>query len=306
MGAWEKSLDAAGIRDTALRADYTRQREVVVRFKRDAYLAALLLLPRELLPHVVAATAFMHTCDNLLDSGPKEGRAQAWEAWEREVRAGLADGADREADPGLRALLHSAAARPRLGEHVAAYLDTARADLDFTGFATEADHLRYVERYSLPAFLLVACLLEPEGDAARAAFRTACRTYIDAAQRLDFVNDLAEDLAAGRLTLPLETLERFGVTRDDLRSARDTPATRELVAYVLGQVRDGLAATHRLIPDVPPVGRPLLRALAGLDDLTLTAARAEGAGLLRGPVKASKPGTAAVLLREWVNARRGR
>ncbi|MBY8884534.1 squalene/phytoene synthase family protein [Streptomyces sp. PTM05] len=303
MGAWEKSLDAAGVRDAALRADYTRQREVVVRFKRDAYLAALLLLPRELLPHVVAATAFMHTCDNLLDSGPKEGRAQVWEAWEREVRAGLADGS---AHPDLRALLHSAALRPRLGEQVDAYLGTARADLDFTGFATEADHRRYVERYSLPAFLLVACLLEPEGDAARAAFRTACRTYIDAAQRLDFVNDLAEDLATGRLTLPLETLERFGVTRDDLEAARDTPATRELVAYVQQQVRDGLAASRRLIADVPPVGRPLLRALTGLDALTLTAARAEGAGLLRGPAKASKPGTAAVLLREWVNARRGR
>ncbi|WP_329536705.1 hypothetical protein OG568_49605 (plasmid) [Streptomyces sp. NBC_01450] len=40
--------------------------------------------------------------------------------------------------------------------------------------------------------MVVAALLGPDGH--QAAYRAACRTYIDASQRLDFVNDLAEDL----------------------------------------------------------------------------------------------------------------
>ena len=70
MGMWANRLDAAGIHDPQLRDDFTRQRSLVARYKRAAYLAVLLLLPRPLAPHMIAATAFMHHTDNLLDHGP--------------------------------------------------------------------------------------------------------------------------------------------------------------------------------------------------------------------------------------------
>lgn len=302
MSAWNQALDAAGIRDPGLRADYTRQRELAARFKRSAYLAARMLLPGPLFPHVVAATAFMHHSDNLLDSGPKDERAAAYAEWEKLVREGLAGG--DSGHPVIRPLLHTSTAFPRLRGHVEEYLLTARADLEFAGFATEADHQAYIDQYSLPAFMLVACLLAPQGDAAD--FRAGCRTYIDASQRLDFVNDLAEDLADGRLTIPRETLERCGVTREDLEQARDLPGTRELITFVLGQARTTLAASQRLAGLVPAQGRPLVRALIALDELTLTAATRKGAGLLKGSARPSVPGAVRVLLREYAQARRMR
>lgn len=57
-------MDAAGIQDAELRQDYGAQRESVARFRRTSYLAARLLLPKAVLPHVVAATAVMHYGDN--------------------------------------------------------------------------------------------------------------------------------------------------------------------------------------------------------------------------------------------------
>jgi phytoene synthase len=302
MSAWNQALDAAGIRDPGLRDDYTLQRELAARFKRSAYLAARMLLPRPLFPHVVAATAFMHHSDNLLDSGPKDGRAAVYAEWERRVRDGLADGDSDH--PVIRPLLHTITVRPQLRGHVEDYLRTARADLEFAGFAGEADHQAYIDAYSLPAFMLVACLLAPEGDGSD--FRAACRTYIDASQRLDFVNDLAEDLADGRLTIPRETLERCGVTREDLERARDLPGTRELITSVLGQARDTLAESRPLAGIVPAPGRPLVRALIAFDELTISAATRKGAGLLKESARPSAPGAVRVLLREYTQARRMR
>ncbi|GGO90609.1 phytoene/squalene synthase family protein [Wenjunlia tyrosinilytica] len=305
MSTWSRALDAAGITDPALRDDYTEQRVLVAGFKRSAYVAARLLLPRPLVPHVIAATAFMHRSDNVLDEGPLDERTAAYAAWEKQVREGLDTGGSDE--PVIRALLHTMTAHPRLRGHVEDYLTTAAADLDFTGFATEADYQAYVDAYSLPAFMLVAGLLAPrdgDGPGGSEGYREACRTYIDASQRLDFVNDLAEDLRDGRLTLPEEALAHHGVTRADLESAKDTDGTRALIREALDKARRTLDVSRGLVDRTPPAGRPLVRALIRLDDLTLAAARAEGAGLLRASASPSAPSALRVLAREYLRARR--
>ncbi|WP_343299646.1 hypothetical protein [Streptomyces sp. 5-6(2022)] len=76
------------------------------------------------------------------------------------------------------------------------FLDATAMELEFTGFATEADYQHYVDAYALPAFMLIAGLIA--GEHPTTDHREACRVYIDGSQRLDFVNDLAEDLADGR------------------------------------------------------------------------------------------------------------
>ena len=302
MGGWKAALDAAGVRDRGLRGDYTRQRRVVARFRRSSYLAARLLLPGPLLPHVVAATAFMHHADTLLDSGPRAERADRWAAWEGRVRDALRTGTGPE--PVLRALAHSVAVRPALRGHVAAYLETATTDLDFAGFATEADYQDYLDRYSLPAFMMVAGLLEPDGGSP--GFQPACRAYIDGSQRLDFVNDLAEDLSDGRLNLPAEALERFGVTRRALERGESGAGTAALLGDQLDRADAGLAAARGLVDLVAPRGRPLVRALIDIESATARAARARGTGLLRGPAGPPPAVTVRVLLRERRWARRSR
>ncbi|MFD9134865.1 squalene/phytoene synthase family protein [Streptomyces bottropensis] len=292
MSTWKQSLDAAGVRDPKSRRDYDRQRDLVARARRTSYLAARLLLPRALLPHVVAATAMMHHSDDLLDTGPKQSRVSAWASWEREVRGALETGVST--DPLIRALLNSAAARPGLRVAVERYLDTATADLEFTGFATEADYQAYVDAYSLPAFMLVASLLGPEGDDGR--FRAACRTLMEGSQRLDFVNDLAEDLPEGRLGIPAETLKRFSVTAEDLAEGRESSGVRELVEDQIEASRVRLRAARALPVLTQGPGGVLLRTVVDIELLTADAAFARGARLLRGSASPSVPATARTLL----------
>lgn len=292
MSAWNQSLAAAGIREPELRSDYDSQRQPVMRYRRSAYLAGRMLLPRPVLPHVVAATAVMHHGDNLLDTGPKPQREAAWADWEQRIRKALDTGLSD--DPLIRTLVHTVAAYPRLQEVVEAYLATATAELEFDGFATEADFQAYIDAYSLPAFLLVATLLGPEADDGR--FRAVCRTLMEGSQRLDFVNDLAEDLREGQLGIPSDTLERFSVTREDLAAGRETAGVRELVEDQVETARAALQAAKGLPALAPAPHRALLGALLEIELLTADAALARGARLLRGSATPPLVGTLRLLL----------
>ncbi|MFJ8082355.1 squalene/phytoene synthase family protein [Streptomyces sp. NPDC096205] len=299
MSVWKRGLDAAGIHEPGLRRDYSAQRKVVRRFRRSSYLAARVLLPPAVLPHAMAATAFMHHGDNLLDTGTTSQRATAWAAWERQVRTALETG--RADDPLIHTLLHTIGSYPRLRPVVAEYLSTAAAELEFEGFATEDDYQAYVDAYSHPAFMLVATLLGPQDDDGR--FRAACRTLIDGSQRLDFVNDLAEDLREGRLGIPEETLKRFSVTVEDLKEGRRPTGLGDLVAHELGLARAALLAAGQQSGLAAPEGRPLMRALVDIELRTADAALGRGAGLLRGPASPPPVGTVRTLLRERRAAR---
>ncbi len=241
---------------------------------------------------MVAATAVMHHGDNLLDTGPKAQRVAAWASWEQDVRKALDSGMSD--DPLIRTLLHTTAAHPRLRQVVEEYLSTAPAELEFAGFATEADYQAYVDAYSLPAFMLVASLLGPDTDAGE--FRAGCRIFIDGSQRLDFVNDLAEDLAEGRLGIPTQTLQRFSVTVEDLTDRRQSPGVRDLVKHQVETARASLLAA-RALPALTanPTGG-LMEAVVNIELLTADAALASGPQLLHRSVSPSVVGSLRVML----------
>ncbi|WP_338933072.1 squalene/phytoene synthase family protein [Streptomyces netropsis] len=302
MHTWDRTLTAAGIGDPRLRADYTRQRDRVSAYRRHAYVAVRLLLPPALVPHVIAATAFMHHTDTLLDASPGGTRTEdSCIVWEKRVREGLATG--NSGDPVLRPLLHTVSVHPRLRGHVEDFLAGAPVDRDFTGFSDEADYQRYVDAYSLPAFMLIACLLlSPDADADLS--HGLCRAYIDGSQRLDFVNDLAEDLRDGRLTLPDDALAHHGVSRADLEQGRESPEVRALIEALLAQARRDLLTSRRLPDLAPPAHRAFTRAVIALEVLTADAAAAKGTGVLRDAARPSVPAAVGVLVREY--RRRGR
>lgn len=302
MSAWNQSLDAAGIHEPQLRRDYGTQRQSVARFRRASYLAARLLLPKAVLPHVVAATAVMHHGDNLLDTGAKPQRITAWTSWEQKIREALASGVSDDAL--IRTLLHTTAAFPQLEGVVEEYLSTATAELEFTGFATEADYQAYVDAYSLPAFMLVASLLGPKHD--EGTFRAGCRTFIEGSQRLDFVNDLAEDLTEGQLGIPAKTLERFSVTVKDLAHRRESPGVQELVEHQIEAARASLLAARELPVLTANPNGVLFEAVVEIELLTADAALAHGTRLLRGSVSPPIVGSLRVMLGARRRTRRQR
>lgn len=292
--SWDRRLTAAGVRDRALRADYSTAARVFARRILAHYAAVRLLVAPALHPHVVAAYAFLARTDDLADQGPLHERLPCWRAWAEQVTVGLESG--RADDPVLRAFLHTVAAR-RLPHHwVHTYLKATTEELHFTGHATEADFQRYVDNLALPALMLIEDLqYEGGGDE---VFRSRCRSFAEGLQRLDFLTDLTDDLAEGRLYLPQEDLDRLGVTRTDLEQGQDTPAVRELVALTCRRTRKSVTDSRALLDSTVPGFRPLQRALLDLAEHQLARVESTGTSVTRRAVGYGIRVPVAVLLRE--------
>ncbi|MFC8981171.1 squalene/phytoene synthase family protein [Streptomyces sp. NPDC057411] len=296
---WEQVLDRAGIREPEVRRGYTAQLRAVRRFAPAEYMAARLLLPAALQPDVVVLVAFMHETDDRIDRGTRQERGEALERWRLLVGEALASGASSH--PVVQTLAWAVRRNPVLGERVDAFLAGAAREVEWERFATEADVERYVEEYSLPALMLSMCLLAPDGAGAAAEFERGCLALITAMQRLDFLEDLAEDVREGRTGLSDEALARHGLTREDLRPPAS--ATDRVAALVAAQTETAAASLSRsrLIVDVAAAAyRPFLRAVLKVQKARAAAVRKAGASLVTRPSGPSPVRCVGVLLRQLV------
>ncbi|GAA2333798.1 squalene/phytoene synthase family protein [Streptomyces kunmingensis] len=311
MPTWKKTLRAAGIRRADLHADYSRQRDLVKAFAKKEYLAVRLLLPPALHPPVIAAVAFMHATDELIDTGDAADRKNALAQWAEATRAALGEPA-AGTDATLRTLADTVTRHPGLRPRVEAFLTGAHLDVDYTGFRSEEQLQEYVTGYSLPAFMLMAGFVAPactrgtHGD--QAAFEAGCRALIESMQRVDWLDDLAEDAANGVVGVPQQDLDRHQLTVADI--AQPTDSTRrslaELVQEQTALAQDQLRAAGRLPQLVAPATQPFVTALCRLQHLKLAAVRQAGGDLADGGAEVALPAVLRTLIRQYRAASRTR
>ena len=262
-----------------MRADYL----VALRYLRRREFVACrvlrLLFPSRSQAHAVAAYALARYTDDLCDRGPVEQRAKRFDEWAGHVRAALDTG--DSGYPLLRAYVHSAGMLNLSRTWMDTYLAGARVDLDFPGFASEADFQRYIDTVTLPSNMFLAGALPrlvPENR-----FISSFRLLSEGAQRVDCLTDLFEDLRDGRLNLPVCDLERYGVTRADLRNGRDTPAVRALISATANSARVTLVESERILAEITPDYRPFVRCVIGAAHMRLNAVQASGVAVIRRP-----------------------
>ncbi|MGO4614712.1 squalene/phytoene synthase family protein [Nocardia sp. 2YAB30] len=265
--------------DRAARADYSAAARYLWRREFAGWGSVRVLSPPESRPHLVAAVALLRYTDDLSDSGPVEGRAQRFDEWAAHVAAGLDTGSSGHRL--LRPYLHSVALLNLSRTWIDAYLAGTRIDLDFPGFAEEADYQRYIDTVSLPSFML-----GPEampGLATDQNFISLARSLVDGGQRADFLTDMFEDLRDGRLCLPVSDLDRYGVSRADLEQGRDTPGVRALISATASSARASLVASEQILGEIAPEFRPFFRFLIDLFHERLDDVEARGAAVFRRP-----------------------
>ncbi|WP_322975606.1 squalene/phytoene synthase family protein [Streptomyces sp. NBC_00162] len=196
-------------------------------------------------------------------------------------RAGRSRPEDRgQPRPLLRAYAHAVDSRALPAHWVSRFLEgAATAEAGFDGFADEAEFQAYLDAYAWPGVLVFTGLQYQGGpDPEQAA---AWRRFVDAAQRVDFLADLAGDLADGRLCIPRARLDEHSVTRADLEQARDTPAVRALLAAETGRARAALEATDGILDLADPGLRPVTATMKELMAQQLTAVERAGITALR-------------------------
>jgi hypothetical protein len=144
-----------------------------------------------------------------------------------------------------------------------AFLGAMRTDLTVTRYGTYQDLLTYMEGSAAAIGLMMLPVLETVPGAERAA-REPARELGRAFQLTNFLRDVAEDLARGRVYLPKADLAEFGVTEADLAAASSGRAVRDLVAFesarARGHYRRALDGVELLVPS----SRPCIRAACEL------------------------------------------
>lgn len=83
-------------------------------------------------------------------------------------------------------------------------------------------------------------------------------------QLTNILRDVGEDAAAGRVYLPAEDLQRFGVTVEDLIAQRCDDRFRSLMAFEAERAKSFYASAEQLPPCLEPHGRPIMKAMLQL------------------------------------------
>ncbi|MFC0251856.1 squalene synthase HpnC [Massilia consociata] len=208
---------------------------------------ASILMPRRLAPAVEAIYAFARSADDIAD----EGDAAPAERLAALARYGeQLDGIGRgvvPADPMFA----------RLGRVVAQFrlpvgpmhdlLSAFSQDVVTTRYPDYSALLDYCRRSANPVGRLMLELYEAVDEPNLRDSDAICT----ALQLINFWQDVAIDLAKGRIYLPQEDLERHGVTEADLAAGPATPAWRALMRFEVERARALMLAGAPLVHRLP-------------------------------------------------------
>lgn len=207
-----------------------------------------LFVPKDKQPYVHALYAFARAADDFADEPMYEGmREEKLDQWERRLHAAYEGQAE---DPIFIALGETVR---RLSVPKSLLLDLLSAfkqDVVKQRYDTWDELLDYCRRSADPVGRLVL-LVFGQPDPELPAWSDAICTGLQLANHWQ---DLGIDVARGRLYVPRELMDRFGVKEWDLNASRVTPEFQALMGELVARARD-LFARGRPLCD--RVGREL-------------------------------------------------
>ncbi|MFY0406437.1 phytoene/squalene synthase family protein [Solicola sp. PLA-1-18] len=293
-----RELDAAGITDPALRASYETCRRLNAEHGRTYYLATLLLPPHKR-PHVHALYGFARYADDFVDSleAPDPDRLVSWGA---EFLDALRHGGSR--DPVAAAAGHTMHRYDIPVAHVEAFLASMRQDITVTRYRTYDD----LRAYMYGSAAVIGLQMTPVLGVLTPEAYPRARTLGEAFQLTNFIRDVAEDLVRGRVYLPMEDLDAFGVTPDDLRPGPVSDGVRALVRHEVARARSLYAEAEPGIDMLEPTSRDCVRTAFTLYGGILDAVERADHDVLNQRVAVSLPRRLRTALPRLAAARRAR
>jgi phytoene synthase len=298
VAVFAQQLDAAGITEPTLRDAYRTCRALHATHGRTYYLATM-LLPPEKRPYVHALYGFARQADELVDR-PRRPDPAAVEAFADQFLADLARGHSDQ--PVSRAVIDTARRWLIPAEHFTAFLTSMRQDLTVTAYPTYRD----LERYMYGSAAVVGLQMVPILGPLRVEALPRARALGEAFQLTNFVRDVGEDLRRGRVYLPQEDLDRYGVTRADLARGEVTPAVRGLLRFEVERARTLYAEAAPGIEMLHPTSRDCVRTAFRLYGGILDAVERSGYRVLDRRVGVPLTTRARVAAPALVRARRAR
>jgi len=223
----------------------SRAYEVVASATKEAssnFYYAFITLPSEKRNSVYAGYSFCRLADDIVDEG---NCGDAADAALDSLKSKLADAYLGKTDEDMWLALGDTLRRyPIDQQHLLDVVEGCRMDLNSVNYETFDDLIEYCK---LVASSTGLALIEVFGYEDDRAIEYAVDLGI-ALQLINILRDISEDLGIGRVYLPADELDRYGVSIEDLREKRVTTAFRRLMKFQVRRARDYLDSGVRLFP----------------------------------------------------------
>ncbi len=264
--------------------------------RKTSFYYSFLVLPPEQRRAIIAVWDFCRAVDDAVDDEPA-GRAEAGAAvafWRAELARCYEAGAPRTPQGQRLQPFVSQFDLPRQAfEDV---LDGVAMDLDTMRYQTFEQLFEYCRRVASAVGMICIRIFGCRSERAR---EYALNLGV-ALQLTNVLRDVKDDLARGRVYLPLDDLAACGCTIDDLRAAIVTAPVRRLLEFECGRAHDFY---RRAAAALPPEDRRRLVAaeiMRAVYSETLRRIERSGYDVFAARVRVPRPRQAAIALKKWL------
>ena len=264
--------------------------------RKTSFYYSFLVLPAEQRHAIIAVWDFCRAVDDAIDepaaAPDPDGDAVAF--WRAEL-ARCFDGGAPQTPQGRRL-------QPCIGQFnlprqaFEDVIDGVAMDLHTTRYETFADLFEYCRRVASAVGLI--CIQVFGCTSARAG--EYALTLGAALQLTNILRDIKDDLARGRVYLPLEDLKQCGCTVDDLARGEPTEPVRRVIAFECRRARDLYA---RASAQLPPEDRRRLVAAEIMRAVyfeTLRRIERRGYDVFTTRTRVPRPRQALIALKQWL------
>jgi phytoene synthase len=265
--------------------------------RKTSFYYAFLVLPPEQRRAIIAVWDFCRAVDDAVDEAEQEQRQEARAAvcfWRAELARCFESGVPQTLQ-GRR--LQPFIARfdlPR--DAFVDVIDGVAMDLDRTRYQTFDDLLEYCHRVASAVGLICIRIFGCRDPQAR---DYALNLGV-ALQLTNIVRDIKDDLARGRVYVPLDDLAAAGCTVADLAAGRMTPRVRQVIAFECGRARDYYRRAVAVRPERDRRRLAAAEIMRAVYFETLRRVERRDYDVFSGPTRVARPIQAAIAIRQWL------
>jgi squalene synthase HpnC len=285
-----------------VRPSVTRAEDVMANASGENFPVALRMLPARHRRHLTNLYFFARLTDDLGDEARDTGKLT-------ELRLRLLDELAADVDriysgktpesPVMKAMAETVRACDVPAKPLLDLIQANRQDQLVARYRTYHELEQYCELSANPVGQIVLYIFGV-ATPRRIAFSDSICTALQLAEHWQ---DVAEDLAAGRIYLPGEDLERFGVTEADLAAPNADRNVKRLMTFETDRASRLLDSGAPLVHTLHGAARLAVAGYLAGGRAALAAIRKQDYDVLRGTPRPRKPRLASELARAYVTGR---